>query len=225
MTVTIRSRDLAVHAQFDIRPGTDDGAVIEEVWWENVYRMTSDLLRGAVVVDVGANVGAFTALAVAAGAALVVAIEPDPDNFEALRRNTAGESVVLVNAAVGDEPRVGRLEGVGAGVTVVADHMGTIPVHRLDDLLDHYAPAVDRIDVLKIDTEGAEPDIIFGCSDRLLGSVRRLVVEFHDADLGDVRREMHPEWPGMVARIAEHFNTRIVGRPSTGGMIYGDGYQ
>jgi FkbM family methyltransferase len=44
-----------------------------------------------VVLDVGANVGTDTKSALAAGAAVVVAIEPEPVTLECLRRNLAAE--------------------------------------------------------------------------------------------------------------------------------------
>src|SRR5262249_14195596 len=47
--------------------------------------------RGDIVLDCGANIGAFTSEAVDEGAALVVAIEPSPNNVESLRRNFAEE--------------------------------------------------------------------------------------------------------------------------------------
>src|SRR6185369_4829912 len=46
---------------------------------------------GDIVLDCGAHVGVFTKTALAAGARLVVAIEPSPDAIEALRRNLAAE--------------------------------------------------------------------------------------------------------------------------------------
>jgi len=46
---------------------------------------------GDVVFDCGANIGVYTRVALAAGAKLVVAIEPAPENVECLRRNFAAE--------------------------------------------------------------------------------------------------------------------------------------
>ena len=46
---------------------------------------------GDVVFDCGAHVGTYTRESLKAGARLVVAIEPAPDNLEYLRRNLAKE--------------------------------------------------------------------------------------------------------------------------------------
>src|SRR5438477_858396 len=55
------------------------------------YRFRSTIKPGDVVLDVGANVGTDTKTALASGAGLVVAIEPEPLTLECLRRNLASE--------------------------------------------------------------------------------------------------------------------------------------
>ena len=63
--------------------------------------------KGDIVVDCGANVGVFTRRALDAGAKLVVAIEPAPDNLECLRRNVAdglaAGRVIIVPKGVWDK--------------------------------------------------------------------------------------------------------------------------
>ena len=62
---------------------------------------------GNVVLDCGANVGTDTRGWIEAGAKLVVAIEPAPENIECLRRNFANEiaagKVILVEKGVWDK--------------------------------------------------------------------------------------------------------------------------
>ena len=43
--------------------------------------------KGDVVLDVGANIGAYTREALDEGASVVIAIEPGPENVACLRRN------------------------------------------------------------------------------------------------------------------------------------------
>src|SRR5947209_8241482 len=50
-----------------------------------------DVHTGDTVLDCGANVGVFTREALKHGAAKVIAIEPAPENLEALRRNFKDE--------------------------------------------------------------------------------------------------------------------------------------
>ncbi len=69
--------------RFWIRPHTSDRAAITEV---NVLGCYSEVPEGSVVVDVGANIGAFS-LAASRRAAVVYALEPVQNNFDLLRRN------------------------------------------------------------------------------------------------------------------------------------------
>ena len=65
---------------------------------------------GDVVLDCGANVGVYTRHALEAGARLVVAIDPAPENIECLRRNFSEEikagRVVVYPKGVWDKDEV-----------------------------------------------------------------------------------------------------------------------
>jgi hypothetical protein len=93
--------------RFDLRPGTSDGSVVDEVWRDGVYPLDAADVRDRTVVDIGANVGAFTVWAAKAGARKVWAFEPDPGTAYVLARNVAlngiedDGSVVLVVEGVG----------------------------------------------------------------------------------------------------------------------------
>lgn len=70
----------------DDRPGVAEA--VAEVWRANDYRLEVQHVRGGIVIDVGANVGAFSVLAAKLGAAAVHAYEPDPTNYALLLENT-----------------------------------------------------------------------------------------------------------------------------------------
>jgi hypothetical protein len=54
----------------------------------NIYGVGEQSVQpGDIVLDCGANVGVYTRVALNAGAKLVVAIEPAPENIESLKRN------------------------------------------------------------------------------------------------------------------------------------------
>jgi FkbM family methyltransferase len=133
---------------------------------------------GSVFVDVGANVGYFTLLASTLGAR-VVAYEPTPSVFARLKENVAlngFQHAELVNAAVmdkpgtlslhlsGDDPEANSLFGDDTGDRGPCVH---VPAISLDE--DLAARGIDRVDLLKIDAEGAEPFVLDGAS-RLLSS-------------------------------------------------------
>lgn len=135
----------------------------------------SFLRPGMTFVDVGANVGYFTLLAASLGAR-VIAYEPTPAVFARLRQNVAlngFDNVMLVNAAVADQrgtltlyqspddPEANNLFGDG-------DHSVEVAAVALDD--DLKERGVQKVDLLKIDAEGAEPMVLLGSARLLSGS-------------------------------------------------------
>ncbi|HYF47278.1 MAG TPA: FkbM family methyltransferase, partial [Acidimicrobiales bacterium] len=146
--------------EFDV-PGDNvwisvkDDLLLREYEW-----MGADLpsVRG-VVIDAGAHVGTFAAVA-AAHAARVVAVEPNPDNLALLRSNLERngiENVEVVEAALwpgGAEVELALAGPTSAG-SVVAEGQGTtLTVSTVD--LDALVDRVGAVDLLKLDVEGAE---------------------------------------------------------------------
>jgi FkbM family methyltransferase len=101
---------------------------------------------GDTVLDCGANIGAYTRTALAAGAQLVVAIEPAPENLACLRRNLAEEinagRVILYGKGVWDKDDIlslNILPTTSAGDTFLprADATRTVrvPVTTIDKIV------------------------------------------------------------------------------------------
>lgn len=121
-----------------------------------------------VIVDVGAFVGLYTiALAKRVGPqGVVVAFEPDPGNFAWLQRHVAlnhVEGVVtLRNVAVGGAVETRRFSTGHDAVSHLDEARGAaagvqVPVSTLDQEFPHR-----RLDLLKIDVEGAEELVLRG---------------------------------------------------------------
>jgi len=157
-----------------------------------VTRVMQRLLApGGTLVDAGANWGYFTlvgARLVGAGGR-VVAIEPDPRHFERLRTNTAMNRLANVTAlplAAGSQEGVAMLTGYAEaadnrGVSRIAD--GASGAHRYAvrcATIDALTSESRRVDVVKIDVEGAEPDVLAGMREGLAsGRYRAIVLELH----------------------------------------------
>ncbi|MCB1185225.1 FkbM family methyltransferase [bacterium] len=155
------------------------------------------LTPGATFLDVGANVGFFSALAarLVGPRGRVVAFEPVPANADLVARNAAANglgNVEVVRAAVSDRCGRGRLvlagHAGGASLDSVAappDPVGEIEVDLVT--LDAWLAARPEVrpDVVKIDVEGAEPEVLDG----MVGVVARhrplLVVEYDAAAAAD----------------------------------------
>ena len=159
-----------------------------------------ELPRGAVLADIGANVGMYTVFAALARGARVLAFEPESENYAILNRNIRmngiGERVLALCAALSDEPGIDRLylsaaqaggschsfgQEVGFDLKPrpAAFAQGSIAL-RLDDLV--AAGQVPVPDFVKIDVDGFEHKVIRGMEQTLRkGAVRSLIVELNPA--------------------------------------------
>jgi FkbM family methyltransferase len=169
--------------QLEVRGGTDDRHVIFEVFAAQVYPVA--VSGEQVVVDIGAHIGCFTALAAERGAR-VLSFEPLPVNFAVLERNVKRNSIrnaLLFQAAVGGkrEPRAlflpDDITQTGRSSLQVARgvHCIMVPCLSLADIIRENH--LQRIDLLKIDCEGGEYEILFAASMESLEIVQSIVIE------------------------------------------------
>lgn len=118
---------------------------------------------GGVFVDVGANIGGYAVRL--ARKSRVYAFEPHPRNYALLRSNLKLndlDEVSAYNCAVSDAVGsanlyTSRFHGCHSIVNPQKEHV-TVAVTTLDKILSD----VKKIDVLKIDVEGAEPHVFRG---------------------------------------------------------------
>lgn len=216
----IRDRQHGIVAVADLRPGTDDSIVFDEQWNEGVYRLKPDDVRGGIVVDLGANVGAVTVWALKAGAADVHAYEPDSANFDQLIVNCEANSVLptsfreAVTAAGGEVRFMPGIDGATGGGQVDADGMFKVLAARFVDVIERAAEAGrGEVAVLKVDIEGGEYDIITPAHMEALQKCQQIVLEFHTTTTA--------KFGEMMAALCEWGVVETLGRPSTGGMVYG----
>jgi FkbM family methyltransferase len=146
-----------------------------------------------VVVEIGAHMGISTLeTARAVGeAGRVIAVEPDPRNFEILQRNVrvlGYGNVVTVNVALSGARGVATLylSGRSLGHSLVfksgSDHSISVKVSTLDDLLEELG--VRKVNLIRIDVEGAELEVLRGSIDVLTGSTGlRLIIDTHSDEL------------------------------------------
>lgn len=148
---------------------------------------------GDWAVDVGANVGLVTSEMCAAVTddGLVWAVEPLPRNVDRLTALKAANDLsqlVVFPAALSSERSTAMLRipvspGGSAYGSFVADWESVdveVPTWRLDDLVDEHVGWRRPLRLLKIDAEGAEPEVISG-AERTLRELRPLVLcEFND---------------------------------------------
>jgi len=150
-----------------------------------------------VVVDVGAYIGAYTLVACKEGAQ-VIALEPDPENYNVLKSNIAlnrcTDRVKPLMIAAGSKEGLLPLYKGRSFVTssIVQDFRSAtsevkayVKVDTLDNILAREA-SDSRIDYLKIDVEGAEVDVLKGAGETLKRT-HYLQVEAFEPNLDKVR--------------------------------------
>ena len=159
----------------------------KEIVYKDDYRLRSDPLpRGAVVVDIGANLGMFS-LHVAAdhGAARVLAFEPFPDSFALLKRNAERnrlDAIQPIPLAIAGQAGTRELHMQGRhGVHSLFGTSGEAVRIECITLADAFARfEIARCDFLKLDCEGAEYEILLGAEPAALARVAHIALEYHD---------------------------------------------
>ncbi len=156
---------------------------------------------GDVVLDCGANVGVYTRDALNAGAAVVVAIEPAPENVECLRRNFAPEiasgRVIVYPKGVWDKDDFLPLNvdpGNSAADSFLLHPPGSvalqkIPLTTIDKLAGELK--LGRVSLIKMDIEGAEPNALAGARNTILRYKPRLALSAYHA----------PDHPRTIPRL------------------------
>lgn len=164
-----------------VRPNATDVFSFEEAFIRHCHDLDIDL-DPKLIVDCGANVGYVSILfANAYPRAHVMAIEPEDSNVAILRLNTDPyENIDVVPAAVwstGGSVQIANPAGEKDAFQVRAEAGGAIEAVTIDSIM-RMADA-DRIDILKLDIEGAELEIFSGPCE-WLSKVAILLIELHD---------------------------------------------
>ncbi|MGH7179629.1 MAG: FkbM family methyltransferase, partial [Tepidisphaeraceae bacterium] len=173
------------------RPGTDDLAVLLEIFQSGEYRFAPHAIAGPVstALDLGSNVGfSIEFFNTMYPTARFVGVEPDANNLAMARQNLAdlidAGRVTLCHGFIGARPRVATLARAGQGGSNELqmrelgpdDDDAGIPVVTVGQLIERHG--LHRIDLLKCDIEGAERELFDDCG-QWIGRVRNLVVELH----------------------------------------------
>lgn len=173
------------------RPGTDDWVSYtdHEAYLRPIF---DDLLPdGGVLLDVGAHVGRW-ALRLAARASQVIAVEANPDTAATLRRHLAMNdvnNVTVVRVAAWDETTRlrladpnGRTDGGGTRTLPSDGDDGTVAAMPLDDNDDvgFVLASTGRLDLVKLDLEGADIHALNGMAGLLAKYRPTLLIECHD---------------------------------------------
>jgi FkbM family methyltransferase len=163
--------DLGLRSLLKFRPYTEDEELVRRILIE---RTEYHLFIGSnprVIFDIGANIGCTSVLfANSYPNAIIYAFEPVPENYELLVENVkAYPNVQPINLALGakteerkimasdDEYNFGGFSFHEKG----SDPLKTQSVQVMDIIEFMESKSIQKIDLLKIDTEGCEKEILW----------------------------------------------------------------
>ena len=139
--------------------------------------------RRALIIDAGANIGASAVFfALTFPTALIIAIEPEPQNFALLVKNTRGLNVRCLNAALASEAGHAALRDPGEGnwgFRAEPEPSGTLPCVTIDALYRETLGEALFPFIVKIDIEGGEADV-FARNTDWVEKTPVLIAELHD---------------------------------------------
>jgi FkbM family methyltransferase len=177
------------------RANTSDIDVFSQIFVHREYRCLDNVKDAQLIIDCGANVG-YSAVYFLTWFpnAHVIAVEPDPDNFKMLLKNTAayGSRVTAICSGVWSEE---------IGLVMNDERFGddrewarTVRPAREGEAATFFAKDIgillqqsgfDHISILKIDIEGSESEVFRTNYKSWLGKVDNLVIELHDEECAD----------------------------------------
>ena len=165
-------------------------------WYE--MRTTELFVRlvrqGSTVIDIGANVGFFTLLAarLTGKGGSVVSFEPEATSFSLLSKSIEKNRFANVKAF---QQCVSNQDGLATLHLSASQHRGlhstvrdlgggkiVVESTKLDTVASKLGLA--RVDLLKIDAEGAEPQVLEGAEELIAGSkVRNIIMEWEHPEI------------------------------------------
>jgi FkbM family methyltransferase len=181
-------RCIAPERMFNIEPDRISREVWMDVFTRNEYLLGPEIPADAVVIDIGANSGAFSYACLRRGAGTVVAFEPG-QVAERCSKNCAefGDRFELIQRAVwrSDEPveslqlAPSHRERHSGSISAVLPAMGEkITAGAID--LDSVLRRFEQVHILKLDCEGSEYPILMTCTE--LHRVEHILGEYHHVD-------------------------------------------
>jgi FkbM family methyltransferase len=183
----------------DLAPGSIDTYI--EIFRDHVHTKIPEFQpkNCSSVIDIGANEGFYTLYMKSRNPGLrIISVEPVPDTFQILTRNIKAngfDDIQTVQAAVREKNGSGKIE-IYPHVSSISsidimnqsrpwvrpEWIQVIPVKTITVPSLFRQFELIEADILKIDAENSEWNIL-SSSESVLGQVRKIVLEWHSAEL------------------------------------------
>lgn len=162
-----------------------DVATFYEVFLLNSYAIYPRDMKDKIVIDVGANRGIFSLYAYESGARLIIAFEPQEDNFNMLKDNCSQYPEIEIHqvAVVGIPIDYIDIYGEDVVASIYQNQESPKSSQRVRAVvLSDCLKGIDGNDlVLKMDCEASEYDIMMNTPRDIIRRFKTIVMEIHDA--------------------------------------------
>jgi FkbM family methyltransferase len=193
-----------------LRPGTSD----EDIFAANFNGRSEypfpETANPKVILDIGANIGIISVImANLYPDAKIYAFEPDPENFEMLKKNTAGyPNIIIQMAGLGSKNESRKLyasdnptnfggktlHSLGADLT--KDPVSVLII----DVAQFIETIGGKVDLIKSDCEGAEHEIFTSMTDQQLSHVKFILGELHGTQDYELLRHLDSKFNLQFAK-------------------------
>jgi len=154
--------------------------------WEPVSEI--NIHEKNIILDIGANVGFYTLKLspLVGNSGRIISFEPDPNSFNTLKRNcelNKLKNIEIFNIAISENEGILKLfsSEKHSGIASLFNsndqtNCFEVPTNSLDNTLKNR---FTKIDLIKIDTEGAELSILKGAKNTLK-ITKKILIELHE---------------------------------------------
>lgn len=179
------------------------------------------------IIDVGAHIGSFSIFAARrAREGRVYSFEPDPDNYEQLKKNVIAnnlKNITTTRKAVFNSSGTSYLykdknNSAEHGLYRKNTQRIEISTISIEDIFKQNN--IDKCDLLKLDCEGTEYDIIFNAQGGVMDKIEKIVMECHTPDFFGITNPLYSQENMLQHLNSLGFKTRVKPENAMHGLIF-----
>jgi FkbM family methyltransferase len=167
-----------------LRKGTSDLSAFYQIFLNREYNIAYNE-KPQIIIDGGANIGLFAiVMKNRYPDAKIICIEPDPENFAQLVKNTSAyKNIFCENFGIWNkDTRLNVYDKYKFGkwgiVVEENESEGTISAISVNGLIKKYS--LNHVDILKLDIETSEKQVFAENFEEWLPKIKVLLIELHD---------------------------------------------